>query len=98
MKKTSISRVILVLTFSFIVLDSLFLSKKIFLILQLKRELRNISSRIELVKKENTNLRATIEKLHSDPIVIETIAREELNMARVGEVIYQLPIKKSKGR
>jgi cell division protein FtsB len=45
------------------------------------------------LQKENQALREKITRLRSDDLYLEKIAREELNMARPGEVIYrfQLP-------
>ncbi len=94
MKKLGIRQIILIASIGFVGIDSLFLGKGIPKILQLKRKLNNIDLRIEEMKEENTALQATIEKLRSDPLAIETIAREELGMAQPGETIYQLPIKK----
>ena len=96
MKKARTSRILLVLTFLFVAADSLFFGKGISKILQLKRNLKNIDSRIEIIKKENTELKTSIEKLRSDPLTIETIAREELGMARSGETIYQLPMERKR--
>jgi cell division protein FtsB len=94
MKKLGIRQIILIASIGFVGVDSLFLSKGIPNILRLKRKLDNIDLRIEEIKEENTALQATIEKLRSDPLAIETIAREELGMAQPDEIIYQLPIKK----
>ncbi len=96
MKKLDIRQIILIASIGFVGFDSLFLGKGIPKILQLKRKLDNIDLRIEEIKEENTNLQATIEKLRSDPLAIETIAREELGMAQSGEIIYQLPITKNR--
>ena len=95
MKKLGIRQIILIASIVFVGFDSLFLGKGIPKILQLKRKLDNIDLRIEEIKEENAALQATIEKLRSDPLAIETIAREELGMAQPGEIIYQLPIKKT---
>jgi cell division protein FtsB len=96
MKKKGISRIILILTVGFVGIDSFFIGKGIPEILRLKRELNNIRLRNEAIKKENIALQAAIEELRSDPLAVETIAREELGMARPGEIIYQLPIKRKK--
>ncbi len=92
MKKPGIRHILLILSVGFVGTDFMFLG--IPQIMRLKRELKNIDTRIETIEKENTNLQAAIEKLQSDPLVIETIAREELGMARPGEIVYQLPIER----
>ncbi|MDD5454247.1 MAG: septum formation initiator family protein [Candidatus Ratteibacteria bacterium] len=52
------------------------------------REALNI--RIQQLEKENESLKAEIEKLKTDPLYIEKIARKELGMTRQGEVIYRI--------
>ncbi len=94
MKKLGIRQIVLIASIGFVVVDSLFIGKGIPNILRLKRKLDNIDLRIEEIKEKNTALQATIEKLRSDPLAIETIAREELGMAKPGEIVYQLPITK----
>jgi cell division protein FtsB len=95
MKKPVIRRIILILSIGFVVADSLFFGKGIPKVFRLKRKLNNIQTRIEEIKKENTALEVAIEKLRSNPLTIETIAREELGMARPGEIIYLLPIERN---
>jgi cell division protein FtsB len=95
MKKPVIRQILLILSVGFVVADSLFWGKGIPKIFRLKRKLNRIQSRIEVIKKENIVLEAAIEKLRSNPLTIETIAREELGMARPGEIIYQLPIERN---
>lgn len=92
MKKLGIRHILLILSVGFVVTDFMFTG--IPKMMQLKRELKNIDIRIEIIEKENTHLQAVIGKLQSDPLVIETIAREELGMARPGEIVYQLPIER----
>ncbi len=41
------------------------------------------------LQKENNALREKITRLRSDDFYLETIAREELNLVRPGEVIYR---------
>lgn len=52
---------------------------------------RQYQQEIEILQKENTELRGRIQHLQSDPDAIEHEAREELHYARPGEVIYALP-------
>ncbi len=52
------------------------------------REALNI--RIKELGKENESLKAEIEKLKTDPLYIEKIARKELGMTRQGEIIYRI--------
>ena len=43
------------------------------------------------LQKDNKALREKIARLRSDDFFLEKIAREELNLARPGEVIYRFP-------
>jgi cell division protein FtsB len=46
--------------------------------------------RIKELEKENKNLKTEVEKLKTDPLYIEKIARKELGMTRQGEIIYRI--------
>ncbi|MGH9354738.1 MAG: FtsB family cell division protein [Terriglobia bacterium] len=63
-----------------------------FLTLRQKRhEYQALSQQIEQLKQENSSLEKEVHGLKSDPATIERYAREELHMARPGELIYMLP-------
>jgi cell division protein FtsB len=55
----------------------------------LRGELRASSERIDLLAKENEALQAEIEALGSDPFALERAIREDLELARSGEVIVR---------
>jgi cell division protein FtsB len=59
--------------------------------LQKRAEDHRLQREIKDLGQENTQLRARIEKLKSDPDAIEHEAREKLHYAKPGEVIYTLP-------
>jgi cell division protein FtsB len=50
-----------------------------------------LKAEIEFLKEENRRLAYEIKALREDPFYIEKIAREELTLAREGEIIYLLP-------
>lgn len=52
---------------------------------------KQLSKEIKQLQDENARLRVRVDKLKSDPDVIEHEAREKLHYARPGEVIYTLP-------
>lgn len=54
-------------------------------------EIRNLESEIQRLGEENERLQQHIHRLRTDPRAIERIAREEMKLARPGEVIYTLP-------
>jgi len=43
------------------------------------------------LQKENEALRQRLARLRGDDLYLEQVAREELNLARPGEVIYRFP-------
>jgi cell division protein FtsB len=45
------------------------------------------------LQKENESLRQRLQRIRNDNHYLEKLAREELNMARPGEVIYRFPAK-----
>src|SRR5579883_612415 len=56
-----------------------------------RHEQQSLSHQIQQLKQENQNLQKEVQGLKSDPPTIERYAREELHMARQGEIIYVLP-------
>jgi cell division protein FtsB len=56
-------------------------------IMQLKQESAAIEDQIKLVQQEIQELQKTIIAWRSDPFYIEQFARENLHMAREGEII-----------
>jgi cell division protein FtsB len=60
---------------------------------QKQREYNALSSQIQQLKQDNKRLQQQVQGLRSNPETIARYAREELHMARPGEVIYVLPPK-----
>ena len=52
---------------------------------------RVLTERVEALHQESKRLRSRIERLRHDPGTLERLAREELGMARPGDVIFELP-------
>jgi cell division protein FtsB len=61
-----------------------------------KKELQSLQQQILKLQQENQELEKQIESLKSDPKAIEKLAREQMRLARPGEVIYVLPEKDQK--
>ena len=70
--------------FSFIFGDSGLLSY-----LRMKEMQQQLSHEIEQLHQKNAELREEVRSLRSDPEYIEQIAREQLGLAKDGEIIYQ---------
>lgn len=58
-----------------------------------RRELEALQQKIQQLQQENEQLARQIKALRSDPKAIEQLAREQMRMARPGEIIYTLPEK-----
>ncbi len=56
-----------------------------------QREIEQIREQIGKLNNENHSLSGQVNSLKTDPKAIERIAREEMGLARPGEIIYKLP-------
>src|ERR1700675_3765088 len=53
--------------------------------------IKKVKTEIEQLNKENAALEQAVKDLKTDPRAIEKIAREELILARPGEIIIKIP-------
>ena len=56
-----------------------------------RRRVAELESDIAQLERENVRLRGEIESAKSSTFAVEKIAREDLSMAKDGEVVYMLP-------
>jgi cell division protein FtsB len=56
-----------------------------------EKEIAQIREQIGKINQENKSLTSQVNSLKSDPKAIERIAREELRLARPGEIIFKIP-------
>jgi cell division protein FtsB len=56
-----------------------------------QKEIERLRSDIDRLNAENQQLGDEVKALRSDPKLIERIAREEMGLARPGEIIIRLP-------
>lgn len=61
-----------------------------------KAQYQALQQQIQELQEKNQKLEKQIEGLKSDPRAIEKIAREQMRLARPGEIIYTLPDKDPK--
>lgn|SRR5487761_9080 len=85
-----------ILTAIVLVVHSIFGANGFRTLRQKRREYQSLSQQIQHLKQENRSLENEVQGLKSDPATIERYAREELHMARPGELIYMLPQQPSK--
>ncbi len=58
-----------------------------------QKEITRLRQEIEQLNAGNHQLAEQVKALKSDPRIIERIAREEMGLARPGELIFKLPAK-----
>jgi len=56
-----------------------------------QQEINKVKANIDQLNKENVQLEEEVKELKSDPRKIEKIARDELGLAKPGEVIIKIP-------
>jgi cell division protein FtsL len=56
-----------------------------------RQEIKKVNADIKRLNKENVQLQEEVKELKSDPRKIEKIARDELGLAKPGEVIIKIP-------
>ena len=56
-----------------------------------QKEIDEIRQQIGKINDENKSLTGEVNSLKTDPKAIERVAREEMGLARPGELIYRLP-------
>ena len=56
-----------------------------------QQEIKKVTKDLDQLNKENSELRQEVRELKTDPHKIEKIARDELGLARPGEVIIKIP-------
>jgi cell division protein FtsB len=58
---------------------------------QKRQDTQSLKIQLQMLQRENEQLKGHVDRLQSDPNAIEHQAREELHYTRPGEVIYTLP-------
>jgi cell division protein FtsB len=56
-----------------------------------ENEIKKVKADLEALSKENAALEQEVKDLNSDPRLIEKIARDDLGLARPGEIIIRIP-------
>jgi cell division protein FtsB len=59
-----------------------------------RAELNELQDQVRKLQEENQKLETEIKALKTDPKAIEKLAREQMKLAKPGELIYVLPEKK----
>lgn len=61
-----------------------------------QKEIEQLEQEISRLNEENQRITGEIEALKTDPAAIERIARDEMGLARPGELVFTLPPKPDK--
>ena len=57
-----------------------------------QQEIKKVNADVDQLNKENLQLEQEVKELKTDPHKIEKIARDELGLAKPGEVIIKIPL------
>jgi cell division protein FtsB len=63
-----------------------------------EKQIEQLRGEIDRLNRENQDLSQNVSALKSDPRAIEKIAREEMGLARPGEMIFKMPAAPADGK
>jgi len=81
----------LLIACAFLVMHAIFGDNGLLALRRRQQEYKRLQTQVRELQKENQQLELDNSKLESDPKAIERLAREQLRLARPGEIIYTLP-------
>jgi cell division protein FtsB len=76
--------------FVLLILTALFHDEGILTVFKLQDQMVEMRKNNEALSAENLKIRREIKALKSNPLAIEKIAREKLNLVKPGETVYQI--------
>ncbi len=85
------ARTILGLAIFLLAIHDVFGSHGLLAMRRTQKQIQDLHGEIDRLNKENTNLSGEVQALRSDPKAVERIAREEMGLARPGEMIFKIP-------
>lgn len=84
-------RELIVVAFCLLVVHDVFGEHGLIAMRRTQKEAQQIRREIQRLDEENRALQVRAKALKNDPRAIERVAREELNLAKPGELIFKLP-------
>jgi cell division protein FtsB len=84
-------RVLLALLILILVVHDIFGTHGYLAMRRTQQEIKKVNADLDRLNKENLQLGQEVKELKTDPHKIEKIARDELGLARPGEVIIKIP-------
>jgi cell division protein FtsB len=85
------ARQILILAFFALLVHDIFGAHGFIAMRRTQKEIQQTRQQIVKLNDENKSLNQQVTSLKTDPKAIERIAREEMGLARPGEMIYKIP-------
>ena len=85
------ARTILAVALAALLVHDIFGAHGLLAMRRTQKEIERLREEITQVNAENRELAEQVEALKTDPQLIERIAREEMGLARPGELIFKLP-------
>jgi cell division protein FtsB len=79
----------LALAFTLLVLQDVFGTHGVLAMRRAQKEAASVQKEIEQINEENQQLQNRVKALKTEPVAIEHIAREELGLARPGEIVFE---------
>ena len=85
------ARTILGLALLLLAIHDIFGSHGLLAMRRTQMQMRELRGQVDRLHQENSALNKQVQSLRTDPKAVERIAREEMGLARPGEMIFKLP-------
>lgn len=85
------ARTILGLALLLLAIHDIFGSHGLLAMRRTQMQMQELRGQVDQLHRENSDLNKQVQALRSDPKAVERIAREEMGLARPGEMIFKLP-------
>jgi cell division protein FtsB len=85
------ARTILGLALFLLAIHDIFGSHGLLAMRRTQAQVQELRGEIDRLNQQNTHLNKQVQALRTDPKAVERIAREEMGLARPGEMIFKIP-------
>jgi cell division protein FtsB len=85
------ARTILGLALLLLAIHDVFGSHGLLAMRRTQMQMQELRGQVDRLHQENSDLNKQVQALRTDPKAVERIAREEMGLARPGEMIFRLP-------
>lgn len=85
------ARAILALALLLLAIHDVFGSHGLLAMRRTQSQIRELRGQIDKLHQQNSDLSKQVQALRTDPKAVERIAREEMGLARPGEMIFKFP-------